>query len=215
MLRNAKVLDLESYKRIQHFNYFKGMAYPYVGITTDVDITDFIFHIKEKKYPFFLTFLWCVAKAANEIPELRQRIYKKGILEYENCGTSHTVAKEDGTYCYCALDCHKPLEAFISYAKEKQEVVKDQGDLKEEGSDSLGLFFISSLPWLSYSALIQPTPFPADSNPRITWGKYDQKEGKTVLPVSILCNHALVDGRHISNFFAHLQEVLKLEETTF
>nr|WP_307990544.1 CatA-like O-acetyltransferase [uncultured Niameybacter sp.] len=211
MITNAQILPMESYKRIQHFNYFKDMAYPYVGITTDVDITNFLTYIKERKHPFFLSFLWCVAKAANMVPELRQRIYNDGIIEYCNCDTSHTVAKEDGTYCYCSLNCNQPFDSFIKYAIEKQEQAKQYGDITENKEDALSLFFISTLPWISYSSLIQPVPMPADSNPRITWGKYYKKDGKIVLPVSILCHHALIDGKHIADFFSHLDNALQLE----
>ena len=67
-------------------------------------------------------------------------------------------------------------------------------------------FFISTLPWFSYTFLIQPVPHPADSNPRLTWGKYFVQEGKILLPVSVLCNHALVDGSHIAAFYEALDQ---------
>lgn len=77
-----------------------------------------------------------------------------------------------------------------------------------DGEEPLSLLFISSLPWLSYTSLVQPVPIPADSNPRITWGKYFEQEGKILIPVSILCHHALVDGIHLSQFYDHLKERL-------
>lgn len=67
------------------------------------------------------------------------------------------------------------------------------------------LLFISTLPWLSYTALVQPVPAPADSNPRITWGRFYAEGEKTLLPVSVLCNHALVDGLHIAAFYRRLE----------
>ena len=65
-------LDMNTYKRKKHFDYFNSLAYPYVGVTVNVTITDFLKKIKEKKLPFFLTFCYCISKAANEIPEFRQ-----------------------------------------------------------------------------------------------------------------------------------------------
>lgn len=50
---------------------------------------------------------------------------------------------------------------------------------------------------------------PADSNPRITWGKAEIRGGRTVLPLTLLCHHALVDGLHISRFYAALDRELK------
>ena len=68
--------------------------------------------------------------------------------------------------------------------------------------------FISSLPWVSYTALVQPVPQPADSHPRISWGKYFLQAGRTLLPVSILCHHALVDGLHLAAFYQALDREL-------
>lgn len=34
-----KTLDMGGYKRKQHFEYFSGLAFPYVGTTAPVDIT--------------------------------------------------------------------------------------------------------------------------------------------------------------------------------
>lgn len=52
---------------------------------------------------------------------------------------------------------------------------------------------------------MQPVPAPADSNPRITWGRFYAEGEKTLLPVSVLCNHALVDGVHIAAFYRRLE----------
>ena len=91
---------LKDYKRESHFDYFNSLSYPYVGVTVNVEITDLLKKVKAEKLPFFLTFCYCVSKAANGVPEFRQRIVNNSIVEYESCRTSHTVALEDGTYCY-------------------------------------------------------------------------------------------------------------------
>ena len=98
-----------------------------------------------------------MGKAVNEIPEFRQRIAGEKIVEFDNCPTSHTVMKPDGTYAYCEAD--------------------------------------PSLSWLNYTALQQPVPCPADSNSLITWGRYGKSAGRLLMPVTVLANHALVDGR--------------------
>lgn len=202
-------VDMEGYKRRQHFEYFRGLAYPYTGVTCNVDITDFLSFVKGENLNFFLSFLWCVSRAANGVVALRQRIYKEGIIEYSRCETSHTVAKEDETFAYCRLSCEKPLREFLSYAKEEQEKVKKGGNISEDEETSLSFFFVSSLPWISYTSFIQAVPSPADSNPRISWGKYFVQEGRVLLPVTILCHHALVDGLHIASFNKGLAGMLE------
>lgn len=201
------MLDMKTYARRSHFEYFKDMAFPYVGVTVNVDITEFLAGTKEKKQPFFLSFLYYLANAANSVPEFRQRILDDRIIEYGQCKTSHTVALSDGTYCYCTLDSSGSFEVYLQDAVRIQKEAAQKGSLKD-GEDALSLLFVSTVPWLSYTALIQPVPHPADSNPRLTWGRYFTQEGRTLLPVSVLCHHALVDGIHITQFYKKLNELL-------
>lgn len=205
---NSKKLDMADYARKAHFDYFKGMAYPYVGLTVNVDITDWLLKIKEHEYPFFLSFLYMVTNAANAVPEFRQRIAGDEIIEYESCTSSYTVALEDGTYCYCSVDCTKPFEEFLPYAKQAQEEAKQAATLND-GEDKLSLFFISSFLGVTYTSIIQPVPQPADSNPRITWCRYFEQNGRILLPISLLCNHALIDGYHMGLFYKNLEKQMK------
>lgn len=73
----------------------------------------------------------------------------------------------------------------------------------------LSLFFVSSVHWVSYEAILQPTPSPADTNPRITWGRYRWEGERVLLPVSLLCHHALVDGLHMARFYQNLEKELE------
>ncbi|MFR5142562.1 MAG: hypothetical protein ACLTD8_08760 [Acutalibacteraceae bacterium] len=112
------------------------------------------------------------------MPELRRRILNGGIIEYERCRTSHTVALEDETYCYCTLDCAQPFADYLPYAVLEQERAKAARSIDESEADTGDLIFVSTLPWLSYTSLIQPVPVPADSNPRITFGKFYAQGGE-------------------------------------
>ena len=49
---------------------------------------------------------------------------------------------------------------------------------------------------------------PADSIPRIAWGKYFEENGKIKLPLSVQAHHSLVDGVHVGQYFNKVQEIL-------
>lgn len=197
-------IDMENFPRRDHFNYFSSLTYPYVGVTVNVDITEVLRTIKERKLPFFLTVCYCVSRAANSVPEFRQRIRDGKIIQFDRCRTSHTLALEDGTFCYCALEDNMPLDDFLARGKLAQEDAKAHPSIDEDPEEVLDKFFVTTLPWISYSSLIQPVPMPADSHPRISWGKYFTQEGRVLLPLSVLCHHALVDGIHIAAFYQAL-----------
>jgi chloramphenicol O-acetyltransferase type A len=207
---NYKYVDMKSYKRKKHFEYFKGLAYPYVGVTVNADITELVHFVKENQLPFFLSMCYCVSRAANQIPEFRQRILNDQIIEYNSCQTSHTVSLADSTYCYCQLDSTCSFEEYIPYAIKEQEKAKENPSIEESEDVSLGYFFISTLPWISYTSLMNPVPVPADSNPRITWGKYFEQNERVLIPLTVLCHHALVDGLHISRFYELFHKQIQL-----
>lgn len=205
-------IDLSTDPRRAHFEYFSGLAYPYVGLTVEVDITPLTEFRRRTSAPFFPTLLFCVSRAANAIPEFRRRIHDGQILEFEFCPSSHTEARPDGTYGYCTLWADVPLSDFLPAARRAQEKCRAEHDLTET-DNPVACLFISSLPWIRYTALVQPVPFPADSNPRISWGRAFPRDGRTLLPLSVLCHHALVDGLHLSRFYQALDTELSALET--
>ena len=205
-----KRIDLDTYPRRNHFNHFCAMAYPYAGVTVDVDVTDLLSLCREKGDSFYLMVLHAVALAADEVPEFRRRIDHGGIVEYDECPTSHIELKPDGTYAYCTLRHHMPLADYLTQAEVARIAAREGGSIEEE-DDVQSMYFISTLPWLHYTQLIQPVACGEESNPRITWGKYQANDkGRMMMPLSVLVHHALADGIHIAKFYEAFNQQMKL-----
>ncbi len=204
-----KRIDMATYPRRDHFEHFYGMAYPYVGVTVEVDVTALLTLCREKGYSFYLMVLHAVALAADEVDEFRRRIDDGGIVEYDECPTSHTELKPDGTYAYCTLHHHMPLEVYLQRAEAARAAARESGSIEEE-AEVQSMYFISTLPWLHYTQLIQPVACGDESNPRFTWGKYQQNaEGRMMMPLSVLVHHALADGVHIAKFYDEFEKQMK------
>ena len=202
-------IDLKSYPRRQHLEYFSSLPYPYVGLTCNVDVTELVQFCKEKNYSFYLVVLHAAALAADRVPQLRHRIRSGKVIEYDACPTSHVELLENGTYCYCTLHHHLNLDEYIPYAEEIRKKCRLNGTIEEE-DDVESMYFISAVPWLHYTALIQPVACGDESNPRITWGKYEKDYlGRYQMPVTILAHHGLVDGIHIAQFYKNLEEQIQ------
>ena len=203
-----RIIDMSKEARKEQFAYFRKLANPYVSVTVNCDITHLRETVLENSWPFFLTLLYCAVNGANSVPELRRRILGDQVVEYDACISSHTVALPDGTYCYCELDCAKSFEEYLPYAKAEVEKAKSQRSLTD-GVESSRLFFVSSLPWLSFTSISLPYDVPADSNVRLTFGKYFEQGGRILLPLNITANHALADGIHLAKFFQAFEEEMK------
>lgn len=200
------IIDMEKDPRCGQFAYFRGMTFPFAGLTVEMDITDMM--AARGGRPFFLSMLYAAVRAANAVPQLRRRILPDGrVVEYDWCAPSYTAMKSDGVYVYCNVEGALPYDEFVAQGQRRQREVLERGTLTEDG-DVLSYFFVSSLPWMHYSQLQHPAVSPDDSNPRISWGKYVTVNGRTTLPVSLFVNHALADGLHISRFFLNLEKEL-------
>lgn len=202
-----KYIDLETYPRRSHYEFFRQMAYPYVGMTANVDVTNLVAAAKAQGGSPFLACLWAAANAANAVPELRQRILGDRIGEWGHCDTAHTVALPDGTFCNCRTDCRRPFAEFLVYGKEAQEAAKTRHGFVTTQEDETNLMFVSCVPWVAFTQVIQPTPYPADCNPRIVFGKFIPQGDRLLMPLALQANHALVDGRHIGEFYRQFQQI--------
>ena len=60
-----KQIDMETYPRKAHFEHFHTQAYPYVGITADVDVTEILDWCHANNRSFYLTFMHIAALAAD------------------------------------------------------------------------------------------------------------------------------------------------------
>lgn len=202
-----KIIDLETYPRRSHYEYFRSLAFPYVALTANVEVTNLVRYARSRGGSTFLACLWAAAQAANAIPELRQRIVDDQIVEFDHCNVGHTVAMEDNTFCNCYTECRMSLGEFLVDAKQRQEEAKKHPGFVNPDEDETGLIFTSCMPWVSFTQVVQPVPIPADCNPRIIFGKYFQDGEKTMMPLHIQCNHALVDGYHIAQFFRNFEKI--------
>lgn len=198
-------IDLETYPRRAHFAYFRTLAYPFAGVTVPVEVTALRDACKAWGCSFTLAFLHCAALAADRVPQLRQRIHEGGIVEYAHCPTSHIELLEDGTYRYCTLRHTMDFARYLEAAEAARRRCRTAPFQEDE--EAAGMFFVSAMPWLEYTALVQPVAGQDDSNPRITWGKFaPDGQGRLMMPVSLLAHHALVDGVHMAAFYDNLRE---------
>ena len=199
-----KIIDMTNDPRRRQYEYFRSFADPFASLTVNCDITHLRQTVLENGWPFFLTTLYCAVNAANDIPELRRRIKGEQVVEYENCISSHTVALPDGTYCYCCLDCAQPFAQYLPYAQAEVEKAKNSHDF-DDGDDPARLYFVTSVPWVSFTSFSAPVPDPPDSNVRITFGKFFEQGEKVLLPINLTVHHALADGIHMARFFENFE----------
>ena len=98
-----------------------------------------------------------------------------------------------------------PMEEYISLAAKTAE------GQTEYFTEPLGndVFQFSPLPWISYTHISHTNSGKKDNaTPLFDWGKFFEREGKTILPFSIQAPHSFVDGIHVAKLCDSLQKYL-------
>ncbi len=203
-----KRIDLSTWPRRSHLKLFESYAMPYTSLVAPVRATELYKFAKANQLGLFRPVLWAVSMAANQVPELRQRIRGAEVVEHDVVHPSYTTMADGGLFNYCTVNHTCDPQAFFKAVDEETAQVASQTELVPDAPGRDDLLFISSIPWRTFSALTHPVPLnPADSYPRIAWGRAEpDREGKVEISLALMAHHGLVDGAHMANFYEAFEE---------
>ncbi len=205
-------IDPTRWPRRHIYEWYRGMDLPHLSATVEVDVTAMFQATKARGGSLFAAMLLRLARAANTVPELRQRIRVDDgeyVVEHERCDPAFTVAAPDGLFNFATADVTLDEPAFHRLVGEVSAQQGVDAAIVPFESFRDDVLFLSCLPWLRFTQISHPvrTRVP-DTIPRIAWGRIVSEGGRRVAPVNLQAHHALVDGGHLGQFFAALEAEL-------
>lgn len=202
-----QLIDLEHWNRKEHFKFFSALDDPFFGLTTLVDFTTIYKRSKEEKKSFFLYSVHFLLKCVNETEAFKLRIEGEQVVKYDLIHVSPTIGREDGTFGFGFFEYDANPDVFIQNAEKEIERVKNSNGLSfSQNTGRPDVIRYSALPWFAFSEMKHAVSFgKGDSVPRISTGKWVQKDEKFLLPLSISVHHALIDGRNVAELIEKLE----------
>ena len=203
-----KKLDIATWNRRDHFNFFNSFEEAFFGICVDVDCTLAYKKAKEIGASFFLYYLHKSLVAANEITPFKYRIIDNEVWEYDQVDASAVITRADGTFGFSYINYDKDFAKFSENAQEAIAKVQKSSGLNFAGAGE-NVIHCSALPWLSFTSLSHARNYSYnDSCPKFSYGKVKVDGIKKLLPFSVHVNHALMDGFHVGQLVEQFQELL-------
>jgi len=194
-------IDVERWPRRAQYELFRSFGFPYLGLTAPVDVAPLRAVLKTKGISFTIGWVHALARAANAVPELRQRLRGERVVEHAMVHPSFTVLTDDGQFSFCCLPYDEDLDTFSRTAAERIERARRAVSLFME-PDRDDFLFMTAMPWVSFTGFMHPATLdPGDSVPRFAWGRFEADGARTMIPLNIQAHHALVDGIHVGAFF--------------
>lgn len=121
-----EMIEIDKWKRKQHYQIFREYQKPRYDISFELDITNFYEKIRRKKLSFTMAFIFAVAKAADKIEEFRYRFEDGNVVLYHKINLSFTyLDKETELLKNVVVEAKEDLEEFVLYAKRIADNQKD------------------------------------------------------------------------------------------
>jgi chloramphenicol O-acetyltransferase type A len=200
-----RAIDLDAWGRREPFDLFRSFGCPFLGVTAPVDITPLRAALKRAEISFTIGWVHTIARAANAVDALRQRLDGEGVVEYPTIHPAITVLTQSDQFAFCTLPYEEDLRAFASEAATRIDAAKRSESLYTE-PDRNDFLFMTAIPWVSFTGFFHPmTLDPTDSVPRLAWGRFTEEKGRTTIPLNVQAHHALVDGIHVGAFFRNVE----------
>lgn len=200
-------LDLSSWVRTPHFQFFHQFEEPYWGVTVPIDCTAAYRFAKENHVSFFLCYLYQSLQAAQQTEAFRLRIENDEVYRYDTIDAGAAIPRSNGSFGFVWMPYAPTLQAFVATAEKAIAEVQATDTLVRFPWQNVIRY--SALPWLNFTGLSHARSFGvADSAPRISFGKITETAGRKTMPVSIHVHHGLADGLHVGQFTERYQELM-------
>lgn len=206
MAGGYRVIDEKDWKRSIHCSVFRNSLEPQYCVSLELDITKFLDMVQRKGISFTFSMIYCVSTCANAIEEFRYRFLDGKVVLYDKIETAFTYLNHDTElFKVVRVALADSLEEYVSLARDVAEKQKEYftGPLDND------VFQFSPFPWISFTHVSHTISGKKDkATPIFVWGKFYEKQGKTVLPFSVQVHHSFIDGIHIGKFVENLQKTL-------
>jgi len=205
-----QVIDLDLWKRKEHYLFFKNHQEPFFSLTAHVDCTQAYTYTKEKNLSFFLHYMYQSLRTVNAIEEFKYRIEGEKVVCYDRIHASTTALNANGLFAFAFMPYVDSFEEFYTLAKKELALVKSITTMNVcEDSGRPDVIHYTTIPWVSFTSLTHERNFSRpDSIPKISFGKYFKEGERLLLPVSVKGHHGLMDGFHVGRYFELFQELL-------
>ncbi|WP_415717234.1 CatA-like O-acetyltransferase [Maridesulfovibrio sp.] len=213
-------LDLSTWERSEHFNFFQSLCTSRYGFTVQQDVSELCnFRIKQQENGTKLRFsdmlYYLATRAANEVPEFRTRIVsgKPAIFDVIHPAFTY-IPKGRNLHANCLCSLGRDFRETATNIEIARQAADKTPTLTPEGGEKPNLFYFSIVNGVAFTSASNPWgDCTVDSVPRILFGHITENDsGRKTMPVAVEALHGLIDGKHFGEFFQKFDLMCKEPE---
>lgn len=114
-----EIIDLNTWDRATHFNFFRRMDYPQYLICKNIDITNFLKRLKEREISFYYGMIYAATYALNQ-KEFKYRIVNDQVVLYDTIHPSYTdMSKDSDLFKMVTVDMEDDITLKLLLKRQK------------------------------------------------------------------------------------------------
>jgi chloramphenicol O-acetyltransferase type A len=198
-------LNIETWSRRNQFRLFRDYDNPYFNVCADVDVTALLTYTRARKLSPFITYHYLSTKTANGIECFRYRFREGQVVIHDQVNASAIVLLADESFTFLVLPYTTDFAAFHANARSLIDATRSQpATFDARGAEDA--IYHSVVPWVSFTSISHArNARHTNGAPRVTFGKFHERDGRVLMPLSVQVHHALMDGLHVGRFFERFE----------
>lgn len=197
-------IDRAHWARKEYFDHYFSQVPCTYSTVFQLDIT----RLRQQGQKLYPTMLYHIASEVNLHEEFRTALDGTGRLGiYDQMHPCYTIFhRESETFSNLWTEYTPDYETFCeAYRQDMAQYGGNPGMEAKPGTPE-NTFPVSMLPWASFEGFNLNLQKGYDFLlPIFTMGRYQEKDGKTLLPLAVQVHHAVCDGFHLCRFVNGLQ----------
>ncbi len=205
-----QLIDLATWPRREHFEFFSAFEEPFFGLVAEVDCTHAQAEARRLGVSFFLYYLHHALQAANQVEAFRYRVEAGQVYCYDHVHASAIIGRPDHTFSFSFIEQHANLAEFVAGAEAEIAAVRQASGLGlSERTSRPDVVHCSAIPWVRFTGLTHARGFRhPDSCPKISFGQVYHDGAARRMAVAVNVHHGLADGYHVGQFLDLFQQRL-------
>ena len=205
-----KVVDIATWNRRESYEFFKEFQDPFVGLSVDIEVTDFYRYCKSKGLGIHHPLLYATLAAANDFEPIALRRKGEGVVLYDTIDMGCSVLKSDQSFTFAYYNWIQG-ESFEDFLVRTTEITRAaaKGIPLDPRPGRTNLIYGTTLPWVSFTSFSHPKQGGGHSIPRTVFGKIFERDRKWYLPFHLEVDHALMDGLDMSMYLSKVENQLR------
>lgn len=185
-----------------------GISDPFYTVCFNIDVTNVYEYAHRRDLSFYYAMVYLVTRASNEVPAFLNDLVDSEVVVLDRRSPSFCDIRKDSEAFYIVdLLLGDNLDDFCKRARESSEA--QTTFFSADSPKGEAWIYFSCIPWIDMTCVTHERDFdPDDTVPRISWGRYTEREERKTLNLSLEISHRFIDGYHIGQFEKRLTALI-------